>query len=496
MTYKQQIEETLFKIKHDKASQVPSVISVLQKNKQVASLRVITKKMLEDDKVIGLLAKWRSENQDAFPSQFTVTKEGTKKWSKSQLLDLPDRILFLLETNEGKPFAHMGLFRFDYKSKTCEIDNIVRGENVLSGIMTDALQTLITWTFVNLKISTLTLHVFSDNERAIRLYKRCGFIESHKIPLKKISEPGIIKFVEITGTKETPDRYYLVMKLDNTDIIESVKKKSSSTYSTLEAKAKDIRRKVFTMIVNGTSSHIGSSYSVVELLVYLYEKVLRIDPKKPNDPNRDRFVLSKGWAISALYAMLADKGFFSKKLLDEYCKDGSIMIGGSTRNGLPGVEATTTSMGHGLPLGVGMALAGKLQKRSYRVVVIMGDGESDEGSTWEAIMQAAHNKLDNLLVIVDFNKWQSFGRPSEILNLEPYRAKWEAFNWEVKEIDGHDFSDMEKVFKKLPFVKGKPSVIIAHTVKGKGVSILEDRNEWHYKTPRGEEREIVEKELF
>jgi len=266
-------------------------------------------------------------------------------------------------------------------------------------------------------------------------------------------------------------------------------------YEILKKKAKALRRTVFTMIVSGTSSHIGSSYSIIELLVYLYEKVLKIDPRKPYDPDRDRFILSKGWAISALYAILADKGFFSKKLLEEYCKDGSIMIGGSTRNGLAGVEATTTSMGHGLPLGVGMALAGKLQKRSYRVVVIMGDGESDEGSTWEAIMQAAHHKLDNLLVIVDANKWQSFGRPSDVLNIEPLRAKWEAFNWEVKETDGHDFAQIEKNLKKIPFAKNKPSVLIAHTTKGKGVSILEDRNEWHYKTPRGEERVIVEREL-
>ena len=266
-------------------------------------------------------------------------------------------------------------------------------------------------------------------------------------------------------------------------------------YTPLKEKSLEIRRTVLKMIVEGTSSHIGSSYSIIELLVYLYANILKIDPHNPTDPDRDRFVLSKGWAISALYAVLSDKGFFSKKLLDEYCKDGSKMIGGSTKNDIPGVEATTTSMGHGLPLGVGMALAGKLQKRKYRVVVIMGDGESDEGSTWEAIMQAAHNKLDNLLVIVDSNKWQSFGRPSEVLNLEPLGDKWKAFNWEVKQCDGHDFAEIEKSLKEIPFATGKPSVLIAHTTKGKGVSILEDKNEWHYKTPRGEERVIAEKEL-
>ena len=265
----------------------------------------------------------------------------------------------------------------------------------------------------------------------------------------------------------------------------------------LEATAKEIRKLVITMIVKAHASHIGSSYSVIEIVVYLYEKVLKIDPKKPLDSNRDRFILSKGWAVSTQYAMLAQKGFFSKKLLEEYCNDGSKLLGGSTRNGVPGVEATTTSMGHGLPLGVGMALGAKLSKKNYRVYVVISDGECDEGSTWEAFLIAAHHKLDNLTVIIDYNKWQSFGRIKDVLNLEPLGKKLEAFNWHVQEIDGHDFNDLEKAFSSKSLAKDKPNLIIAHTTKGKGLSTIEDKNEWHYQTPREKEQaEAKEKGLL
>jgi transketolase len=274
-----------------------------------------------------------------------------------------------------------------------------------------------------------------------------------------------------------------------------MQKLSFSKVERLKTNAKEIRRTVLSMIVDAHASHIASSYSVVELLVYLYNDILRINPKKYNDENRDRFILSKGWGISALYAVLASKGFFSKDLLSTYCKDGSKLIGISTRNNIPGIEATTGSMGHGLPLGVGMALAAKIKKKNYRVFVVISDGECDEGSTWEAILQAQKYKLDNLTVIVDYNKWQSFGSVKEVLNLEPFAEKWRAFNWTVKEIDGHDFQQIAKVFAKLPFQKGRPSVIIAHTIKGKGVSIFEGRNEWHYRTPSGPELEIARKEL-
>lgn len=265
--------------------------------------------------------------------------------------------------------------------------------------------------------------------------------------------------------------------------------------SKLQRQALLLRRMILDIIINSRAAHIASAYSVVELLIYLYEKVLKVNPEKPNSPQRDRFILSKGWGISALYVILAIKGFFNKKLLKTYCKDGSILIGASTKNGIPGIEATTGSMGHGLPLGVGMAMAAKIKRNHYRVFIVISDGECDEGSIWESIMLASQHKLDNLIVIIDYNKWQSFGKVKDILDLEPLREKWEAFGWGVREIDGHNFDDLNMVFSKLPFSKDKPSVIIAHTTKGKGVSILENRNEWHYRTPTNTEIEIAKKEL-
>lgn len=266
-------------------------------------------------------------------------------------------------------------------------------------------------------------------------------------------------------------------------------------FSGLEGKARDIRRTVLDMIVRAHASHISSSYSIVELLVYLYEKVLHLDPRKPLNPDRDRFILSKGWGISALYTVLAKHGFFPKHKLSTYCNDGSKLVGIATRNGIPGIEATTGSMGHGLPIGVGMALAGKLQKRRYRVFVLISDGECDEGSTWEAVLQAGHHRLDNLVVIVDYNKWQSFGRIKDILDLEPLADKFKSFRWSVKTINGHNFNEIARSLSKIPFSKGKPSIVIANTVKGKGVSVLENRNEWHYRTPTEHEIEIAQKEL-
>lgn len=267
--------------------------------------------------------------------------------------------------------------------------------------------------------------------------------------------------------------------------------------SELEKIAHEVRKLTITMIVKAHASHIASSYSIVEMLVYLYEKTLNINPKNPNDPNRDRFILSKGWGVSSVYSILAIKGFFSKKLLEEYCKDGSKLIGGSTRNGILGIEATTTSMGHGFPVGVGMALAAKMQNKKYKVYVIISDGELDEGSTWEAILIAAHHKLDNLVLLIDYNKWQSFGRIKDILNMEPLTDKFKAFNWNVQEINGHDYNNLEKALSGKSLAKNKPNVIISHTVKGKGLSTIEDKNEWHYQTPREKEQaEAREKGLL
>lgn len=262
----------------------------------------------------------------------------------------------------------------------------------------------------------------------------------------------------------------------------------------LKEEAKEVRRIVLKMIVSAHASHIASAYSCVDLITYLYSNVLLISPGTAQDPDRDRFILSKGWGISALYATIYRKGFISKKLIDEYCKDGSRMIGIATRNGTPGIEATTGSMGHGLPIGAGMAKALKLQKKKSRVYVIIGDGELDEGSTWEGILLAAHHKLDNYLVFVDYNKWQSFGRTNIVLNLEPLKEKFKAFNWHVEEINGHDFKQIHQAVLACQSVKNKPSMIIAHTIKGKGLSVIEDKNEWHYQTPRENEMLCAKKE--
>jgi len=269
-----------------------------------------------------------------------------------------------------------------------------------------------------------------------------------------------------------------------------------NNFELLQKKAKEIRKQVFKMIVNAHASHIASSFSCIELLVYLYEKVLRINPKNPFALNRDRFILSKGWAVSSLYAILANKGFFAKSLLRTYCQNGSKFIGAATKNGISGVEASTGSAGHGIGIGVGLALAAKIKKKKYRIFVLTGDGECDTGSTWEAMLTAAHHKLDNLVVIVDYNKWQAFGKTNDVLNLEPFSKKWQAFNWSTKEINGHNFTDIHKALSKIPFEKNKPSAIIAHTIKGKGLSIIEDKNEWHYKTPTEKEIKIAQKELF
>lgn len=263
-----------------------------------------------------------------------------------------------------------------------------------------------------------------------------------------------------------------------------------------EDKAKEIRRMVLRVIFKARASHIASAFSAVEILLCLYDRVLRINPKKPREVERDRFILSKGWGASALYAILAKKGFFSEKdFLKNYCADGSKFVGITTRNGLAGIEATTGSMGHGLPIGIGMALAGKRAKKKFRVFVVISDGELDEGTTWEAILFAGYHKLDNLVVVIDYNKFQSFGRTRDVLDTEPLSDKFKAFRWAVKEVRGHDFPDLSRAFSKIPIESGKPTMIIAHTVKGKGVSFMEDKNEWHYRFPNEEQFKMALAEL-
>ena len=263
----------------------------------------------------------------------------------------------------------------------------------------------------------------------------------------------------------------------------------------LKIKARKLRKIALKMIYKAQAPHLASAFSALDILVFLYHEVLQVNPKEPTNPKRDIFILSKGWGASALYAVLSDKGFFPKKWLETYCADGSKLIGITTLSGVPGIEATTGSMGHGLPLGAGMAIAAKKMKSSRRVFVVMSDGELDEGSTWEAILFAGFQKLDNLVVIIDYNKFQSFGSVKEVLDTEPIGDKFCAFRWNVLEVNGHDFLDMRKTFTSIKKESGKPTVIIANTIKGRGISFMENQNKWHYKYPNEEEFQAAVREL-
>jgi transketolase len=263
----------------------------------------------------------------------------------------------------------------------------------------------------------------------------------------------------------------------------------------LEKEARDLRKTVFNCICSSSGGHIASSLSIIEILVVLYHRILRIDPDNPKAPDRDRFILSKGHAGVSLYAILADQGFFPKKELCNFGKKGSILGGHPDMHKVPGVEASTGSLGHGFSFGAGMALAGKLDHKDYRVFVLLGDGECQEGSVWETAMFASHHKLDNLIAIIDYNKIQAMDRLDRIVSLEPLTAKWKAFGWEVKEADGHNTRELNDILSCVPFAKGKPSLLIAHTIKGKGIAFMENTAIWHYRMPNVEELKAACKEL-
>jgi transketolase len=262
-----------------------------------------------------------------------------------------------------------------------------------------------------------------------------------------------------------------------------------------EAFARRIRRRVLQMIYSAKSAHVGSVFSTVDLLAVLYGQILRIDPSRPDSPERDRFVLSKGHACAGLYVALAERGFFPHSWLDEFYIDGGHLAGHATHVGVPGVEVSTGSLGHGLALAAGMALVAKRQDRGFRVFVMLSDGECDEGSTWEAALFAPFHQLDNLTVIIDYNKIQSLGTVKEVLDLEPLAEKWRAFGWGVREIDGHNHAEIVQVLRSLPIEQSHPTCIIAHTVKGKGVSFMENKLLWHYRTPDPEELRLALVEL-
>lgn len=250
--------------------------------------------------------------------------------------------------------------------------------------------------------------------------------------------------------------------------------------------AKRLRTHVLRMVHRAHASHIGSCLSVADVLAVLYGAVLRVDPACPFWPGRDRLILSKGHAAAALYAALAECGFLQMSELDTYCSTGSRLLGHANHE-VPGVELSTGSLGHGLPVGCGLALALQEQVPSPRVFVLMSDGEQDEGSVWEAALFAAHHSLDNIVGIVDANQLQGLGRVEEVLKLEPLTAKWNAFGWSCCEVNGHDIAQLRDALTSVPFRRGYPSLVIARTTKGRGVSFMENQFVWHYRSPTREE---------
>ena len=250
----------------------------------------------------------------------------------------------------------------------------------------------------------------------------------------------------------------------------------------LDKRSKMLRRLMLEMVKVNGRGHIGPALSLIEILRVLYDSILQFRPDQPDWSNRDRFILSKGHGCLALYAILADKGFFELSELNRFCLPESILGGHPERGKIPGVEASTGSLGHGLPIGVGMALSAKIRKQSHRVIVVTGDGEINEGSVWEAAMSASKHRLKNLSVLVDYNKLQSYGPVKEVLDLEPLVEKWKSFGFEVREVDGHNTYALRQLFEKLPFNSDSPSTIICHTIKGKGFSFAENNPKWHHKS--------------
>lgn len=259
--------------------------------------------------------------------------------------------------------------------------------------------------------------------------------------------------------------------------------------------ARRIRARLVQMSHVAETPHLGSALSCVDMLVAVYWGFLRIDPHRPQAEARDRFILSKGHAATALYAVLAERGFFDPALLDTYNVDGGVLPEHPGLQCVPGVEAATGSLGHGLPLALGMALAARIRGLDSRCVALLSDGECEEGSVWEAALFAPAQKLDSVMALVDYNKWQATGRSDEIMALAPLADKWRAFGWDACEVDGHDLDALLSALRRPADGSGRPRVIIAHTVKGKGVSFMEDDNNWHYRIPTADEVRRAREEL-
>jgi transketolase len=250
----------------------------------------------------------------------------------------------------------------------------------------------------------------------------------------------------------------------------------------LDGRSLQLRRTIIKMLESAGRGHVGATFSLIEIFRVLYDDILRINPTDPLNIERDRCILSKGHGCLALYVMLADKGFFPTEELWKFCKADGILGGHPERSKVPGVEASTGALGHGLPIGVGFALNAKFEGSDYRTYVVTGDGEINEGSVWEAAMSAAKHKLDNLAVLVDYNKFQSYAATCDVLELEPLADKWKSFGFGVAEVNGHSVEDLRKTLAALPVAPGKPSAVICHTVKGKGIKLTENNLEWHHKS--------------
>ncbi len=257
--------------------------------------------------------------------------------------------------------------------------------------------------------------------------------------------------------------------------------KSNKTVQPLDTRSIELRKTIIQMVKIARRGHLASAFSLVEILRVLYDDILCYNPKDPSWSKRDRCILSKGHGCLSLYALLAEKGFFPESELWKFChKDG--LLGGHPEHKTPGVEASTGSLGHGFSIGVGFALNEKYEKTGYRTFIILGDGECNEGSIWEAAFSTSKHKLKNLTVIIDYNKLQSYGPTKEVQELEPFSEKWQSFGFEVHEVDGHSVNNLKDVFLKLPFSSTKPSAVICHTIKGKGIAFMESNLEWHHKS--------------
>ena len=270
---------------------------------------------------------------------------------------------------------------------------------------------------------------------------------------------------------------------------------NSEKKKSLILSANNVRKMALTAVYSAKAGHPGGSLSVADILTYLYLEEMNVDPKNPKDENRDRFVLSKGHCTPALYGVLAEKGYFPKEDIKTFRHIDSYLQGHPDLKGVPGVDMSTGSLGQGISAACGMAMAAKFDKKDYRVYTVLGDGECEEGQVWEAAMFAAHYNLDNLIAFVDFNGLQIDGRIEDVINPTPFDKKFEAFGWNVLTIDAHNFDDIEKALADAKAVKGKPSVIIAKSVKGKNVSFMENKAEWHGSAPNQEQYEQAMTEL-